>query len=324
LLLTALLALVLGVFGAVYFERNEGPQVAANEAPPQPAQPPAATTPAAPAPPAAAPAENKPQEQATAPPESNPPSTAAPAPQTAQAPPATPAPAASVPSETLPQTQATNPAPSLDSEAQRLSQVSPSAAPANVAAAAPRYWVEFGAYETALYADRLKQNLRQLGIDASVTSAPGKNRQRYLRVRTSSDSDHAAAAAQLAKARSALHIAPLLHRAAAISPVPARPPEAQARPASSGAFWVQFGAFHERPNAEQVLSQLRRKDIQATVLERKTSDLKPLYLVRASAFGDHAQAEQIAQHGADALHSHDVLIGETTVAPGLHPRPPPR
>lgn len=316
LLLTALLALVLGVFGAVYFQHDESPQVATNQA-----QQPAAATPEAAPPPAAAPAENKPQEQEAAPSDSQAPSTLAPAPQTAQTPQTPTAPA---PAETSPQTQAASPSPSLDKEAQRLSQISPSAAPANIAATAPRYWVEFGAYEGALYADRLKQSLGQLGIDASVANAQGKNGRRYLRVRTSGDSDRATAAAQVAKAQSALKIAPLLHRAAAISPAPARPPEAQAKPAGGGAYWVQFGAFRERSNADQVLSQLRKKDIQATVLERKNSGLKPLYLVRVSSLGDRAQAERVAQQGGDTLKSRDVLIGASTAAAGLHPRPPPR
>ena len=190
--------------------------------------------------------------------------------------------------------------------------------------AVPRYWVEFGAYEGALYADRLKQSLGQLGIDATIANAPGKDGRHYLRVRTSGDSDHATAAAQLAKAQSALHIAPLLHRAAAISPAPARSPAAKATPAPSGAYWVQFGAFRERRMPSRCYLQLRKNDIQASVIERKNGGLQPLYLIRVSSLSNQAQAEQVAQHGSAALHSHDVLIGESAAAPGLHPRPPPR
>jgi cell division protein FtsN len=319
----ALLVLVLGVSGAVYFERNEAPLLANNEPAQTQVQPQAAATAEAQPAQAAAPAENKPQEQASVSPESNPTTAPPSAPQAAPAPTSPPAPAVPAPSQTLPQTQAANPPLSPDSEAQRLAQIAPSAAPANVASAVPRYWVEFGAYEGALYADRLKQSLDRLGIDATIANAPGKDGRRYLRVRTSGDSDHSTAAAQLAKAQSALHIAPLLHRATAISPAPTRPPEAKAAPAAGGAYWVQFGAFRERRNAEQVLSQLRKNDIQASVIEQKNGGLKPLYLIRASSLSDQAQAEQIAQHGSAALRSHDVLIGESPVA-GLHPRPPPR
>lgn len=331
----ALLALVLGVFGAVYFQGGgpaSTPEAAQNEPEPSPVQAPAAAPPTAPTPQAVAPAENRPQEQATAPRESNPPAAvaAAPpaptpaAPQSAQAPP--PAlPAAPAPSEALPQTQIGNPSPSLDSEAQRLAQISPSAAPANIAAGAPRYWVEFAAYEGTFYADRLKQNLAQLGIAATVSSAPGKQGRRYLRVRTSGDSDRATATAQFAKARSALHIAPLLHHVAAISPAPARPPEAAAAPSPSGRYWVQFGAFRTPRNAAQIVSELRKRDVQALVIETKSNALRPLYLVRVSSLADRALAKMIAQRGAAALQSHDALIGERRVAiPGLHPRPPPR
>jgi cell division protein FtsN len=320
-LLMALLALVLGVFGAVYFQRNEGPLVANNVPTQNPAPPPAAATPEAQPPQAATPAENKPQEQAATPPDSNPTAATPSVPQTTEAPPPTLPPAAPAPTQTLPQIQSVTPPVSPDSEAQRLAQIAPSAAPANVASAAPRYWVEFGAYKGARYADRLKQSLDQLGIDATIASAPGKNGRRYLRVRTAGDSDRATAATQLAKARSALHIAPLLHRAAAVGPTPTRPPEAKAAPAG-GAYWVQFGAFHERRNAEQVLSKLRKNDVQASVIEQKNRHLKPLFLIRVSSLSDQAQAAQVARHGSAALRSHDVLIGKSSA--GLHPRPPPR
>ena len=324
MLLLALLALVLGVFGAVYFQRNAGPQVANNAPPPSVEKPPAGAMPEAAPPQAAPPAEKKPQEQAAAPAESNPPPAAAPAPQTAEAPPANPVLVAPAPSQTLPQTQVANPPSSPDNEAPQLAQISPSAAPANVAATAPRYWVEFGAYDGARYADRLKQSLGQLGIGATVSSAPGKNGRRYLRVRSAGDSDRATASAQLAKAHAALHIAPLLHRVAAVSPAPARAPEAKAAPAASGNYWGQFGAFRARANVTHVLAALRKSGIQASIIERKSSGRGPLYLVRVASLSDRAQAEQIARRGSAALHSHDVLIGRSAAAPSLHPRPPPR
>jgi cell division protein FtsN len=226
------------------------------------------------------------------------------------------------------QTQSANAIPSSDSEAQRLSQISPTAAPANVAAATPRYWVEFGAYDTSHYADHLKQSLGQLGIDAIIARAPGKDGRTYLRVRTSGDSDRATAAAQLAKAQSTLHIDPLLHRAAAISPAPPRAPEAQAKP-SAGAYWVQFGAFHDRRNAETMLSQLRENGIQVTVSERKNGDHKPLFLVRTATLPSYVQARQTARRGGSATHVADAFVGQdrpsaTRPRPGLNPRAPTR
>jgi cell division protein FtsN len=320
LLLIGLLALLLGVFGAVYFQRAQDPQVA-NNAPAQPrVQPSAAAAPEAPPPHAAASSENRPQEQAAMPPESNSAAPAPPEPQTAQAPP----PPAPAPSETLPQTQANNPPALLDNEAQRRAEISPSAAPADVAAAAPRYWVEFGAYEVTLYADRLKQSLDQLGIGATVDDTLGKHGRHYLRVRSSGDSDHSTAATQLATAESALHIAPVLHRVAAISQAPMRVPEAKAKPSPNGDYWVQFGAFHEHQNAEQTLSDLHKSGIQASVIERKRSGDGPLYLIRVSSLANRAQAVQIAQQGSAALHSNDVMIRASRgAAPDLRPHQPP-
>jgi cell division protein FtsN len=216
-----------------------------------------------------------------------------------------------------------------DDVGQRLAQISPSAAPASVASAAPRYWVEFGAYDTAHYADRLKQSLGQLGIDATTSRVAGKNGRTYLRVRTSGDSDRATATAELAKAQSALGIKPLLHRATAISPAPARPPEAQATPAKKGDYWVQFGAFRARENAVTMLSQLHKKDIQAFIFERKNSVSKPLYLVRVSGLSTYAEARRTAQLGRTATHTTDAFIGQDHPSssrshPGLNPRAPTR
>jgi cell division protein FtsN len=258
-----------------------------------------------------------------------PPSAAKPAPQTAPAPPATSPQTAPQQTQNLPQIQTANVPSSPDSEAQRLSEISPTAAPADVASAAPRYWVEFGAYDTAYYADRLKQSLGQLGIDAVIGVVAGKNGKTYLRVRTSGDSDRATAAAQLTKAQSALRIRPLLHRAAAASPATPRAPEAQAKPTTKREYWVQFGAFRERHNARTMVSQLRKKDIQASVFEIKNSDLKLLYLVRASGLSSYAQARQTAQIGGAATRTSDAFIGQDHPSafrpnPGLNPRAPTR
>jgi cell division septation protein DedD len=94
---------------------------------------------------------------------------------------------------------------------------------------------------------------------------------------------------------------------------------------SSGAYWVQFGAFHEHQNAEQVLSTLRKSDIQASVIETKNGGLDLLYRVRVPNLSDRAEAERIARRGNAALHSNEVFVGGASgaTAPGLHPRLPP-
>jgi cell division protein FtsN len=306
----------LGVFGAVYLQRADGPQIASNAPAQSQARPPTAFRPEAQPLQAVAPSENRPQEQAATPPESTSPPPMPPERQTAQAPPSF----APAPSKILSQTQTTNSLPSPEAEAQHLAEISPSAGPADIAAAGPRYWVEFGAYNSAFYADRLKQNLGQVDIDAMVASASGKYGRTYLRVRTTDDSDHATATAQLTKARSALTIAPLLHRAGTISPMPPRLPEAQTMAPSHRGYWVQFGAFREQQNAEQTLSALQESGIQASVIERKDGSDGPLYLIRISRLASRAQAEQVAQQGSAALHSNDVMIRESRgAASGLHP-----
>jgi cell division protein FtsN len=305
LLLLCLLALVLGVFGAVYFEQTQPgtPQVASNPPPAtSPAAGPVAPAPVAQPPAVTSPAENTPSPQAVPSPES-------PA-QAAQA--ASPAPA-SPPAEAPPSPSS--------SAAQRLAQISPSAAPANIAAAAPRYWVEFGAYEGSFYAERLKQSLDKLGIAATVAEAPGAHGRKYLRVRGADQSDRTAALAQLGKAHDALHIAPLLHRVAAVSAGATRP--AATAPAR-GTHWVQFGAFRSPKGAERTLASLRKNGIQASVLKVKFQKHSSLYLVRVADLPDRAAAAQIAQRGSAALHSNDVLIGERPRRVGLNPRAPPR
>jgi hypothetical protein len=82
-----------------------------------------------------------------------------------------------------------------------------------------------------------------------------------------------------------------------------------------------------------MLSQLRKKDVQATVSERKNSDRKPLFLVRAAGLSSYAQASQIARHGDHATRTADAFIGQnrpsaTRPRPGssagLNPRAPTR
>ncbi len=299
LLLLGLLALVLGVFGAVYFDQFRSqpvPSVAERPAPagePQPAMPVmppqlAVTTPEKAPLPATVPAVESPQPVP-------PPSAAVP---TAPAPVAPPESAA--PSEAAPS----------------LAVISPAAAPANVAAAVPRYWIEFGAYDGEHYAGVLRQNLAALGIEATITTAPGKAGKRYLRVRTRGDSDHTTAAAEALKARNALHISPLLHRAMAT----AAPAAAMRNATGPGRHWVQFGAFHPRQDAENLAAKLLKNGLKAIVIERGYSHRKPLYRVRVGALADRAAAERIAEQGEAVLHSRDILIGQ---APRAGPFAPP-
>jgi len=309
LLLLGLLVLVLGVFGAVYFQQHApapATELATNRPPPQG---PVAPAPLAALSPTVTAPENLPPAQAVRPPESTPAQTAA-TPATAPPEAAAPAPPQAPGIDT----------PSPDISAQRLAQIAPTAAPADIAAAGPRYWVEFGAYDGSFYADRLKRKLTALGIAATVTEAPGRYGRRYLRVRTTGDSDRDDAIGLSAKARAALQIVPLLHRAAAVSPAPTR----AAAPVAKGNLWVQFGAFRRRADADRVVDKLGKSDVQTSVIKIRNDSRPPLYLIRASGLADRSAAVEVAQRGAVALHTKDVLIGESVRAQALHPRPPPR
>jgi hypothetical protein len=370
LLLLGLLALVLGVFGAVYldqFQSRTAPQLAASQ---PPATGPVAPAPVTPPPAPSAMAGNIPQNQSSPPLDSKPAATPAPpsqveatipalrpaaptletppiasqSPQTQPAapvitpetPPAAPlatteaAPPAPAIPPTTPPASAEAQAPSLAAPA--LAQITPTEARA--IAAGPRYWVEFSLYDRAFYADQLVDKLGKLGIAATVTPITGREGRHYLRVRTAGDLDPASATTAVETARNAFKISPLLHHTTNMTPEPPRAVTAvTARVAASppsGDHWVQFGAFRLRENATDTIAQLLKKDVQASIIEVQSKDNPRLFLVRASGLTDRAQATQIAQLGMTALHSTDVLIGETSHAPAamrsadLPAAPPPR
>ena len=302
LLLGCLLALVLGVFGAVYldqFRAHTGPDIVLRKTAPVVAS---ATPPEAGPSATVTPPENPPVAQAVTPPES-------PAPEVAQAQPTT----------------ASTVTPLADI-APKLEQIAPAAAPAMVAAAAgPRYWVEFGVYEGKFFADKLTKSLDDLGIKATITTAPGRNGTRYLRVRTANESDQATAEAQVEKARTAFKITPLLHRTAAAATI--APPKAAVAPAATasapkpspktGAYWVQFGAYSSEQGAREIANQLAKSGIQATVTKKTIQVPQTLYLIRAEGLPDRAEATSVAQKGSAVLHSSDAFVRKNLRAPPL-------
>jgi cell division protein FtsN len=203
--------------------------------------------------------------------------------------------------------------------AKALDHVEPGAPPADVGDAAPRYWVEFGAYDGERYATVLKDQLHGLGIEADTATASGKGGKHYVRVRLARDTDRAAAQMIAQKAGAALHIEPLLHRVVAAAAIAATAP---ASPKIAG-HWVQFGAFRPRRAADAVAARLVKNKIQATVLKTKNSTGTSLYLVRVEGLADRAAAEKIAASGGAVLHSKDVLVGEARAGPTPKGRAPP-
>lgn len=310
----------------------EPPAAESAQAPTTPAVPPPQTAQAPPPASGTLPPQAAQSQAAAAPPLVQPaPSGVPPAPpQTAQATQTAPTRAApTVPQAAGPPNQASAPS-SSEYEAERLARISPSAAPANVAAAAPRYWVEFGAYDRPYYAERLRQRLDGLGIPASVAEAPGRHGRTFIRVRSEVVLDRAAAEAALGRAKTALQIAPLLHRtAAAPNPRGAAVAAAERTTTDQSTRWVQFGAYHSRAGASAVAASLVKNGVQVTVVERKYSGREPLYLVRATGLPDRAAAVKIARQGAAALHANDAVIGgaapvRASPRRALHPRPPAR
>ena len=135
-----------------------------------------------------------------------------------------------------------------------------SAAPANVAAAAPRYWVEFGAYEGAFSMPMAEaESADELGIAATVTEARGAHDRKYLRVRSNDQSDRAAALALLSKAHDTLHIAPLLHSVAAVSPGATRAMPPSSSPTSTTHSGSNSAPSACRENANNLVTKLSQE-----------------------------------------------------------------
>jgi hypothetical protein len=232
-------ALVLGVFGAVRLQRDENvaaPAIAARQVEqPAPVGAPLAAPPAV-----AAATENPPTTQAVVSRESSPPALAPvaelPAPSAAPVPAATVAPAAAptaAPSAAPASVAAATPAPPVAPQPAVAPQP---VAPAQAAPAGPHYWIEFGAYDPdhPIFADRLKAKLERLGIQATITTTTGPRGRQYLRVRSIDETGRSEALAQWSKAHKALHVRPLLHRVTTDHLAAAQP--ANDQPSDDGGF----------------------------------------------------------------------------------------
>jgi hypothetical protein len=185
-----------------------------------------------------------------------------------------------------------------------------------VAAAAGRYWIEFGAYRGTTYAAKLQQRLKALGVETAVTRAPGRAHHTYLRVRSAGGLDRLAALATRDKAAAALAIKPLLHEAAATRSGHGEAPKLSAK---ASHYWVQFAASRSPAAARQTVRRLAQNHVAATVISRHVpGEAKPLYLIRATNLPNRAAAESVAKRGATALHRDDFLLGRA-----LHQRGPP-
>ena len=181
-------------------------------------------------------------------------------------------------------------------------------------AAKPGYWVEFGAYLGPLHAERLVQKLDGIGIKSVITKAQGAGGVTYYRVRSAANGAREPAAADSRRAADAIGIEPLLHSGgSATAPVVFVP---RAAPNPEMRYWVQFGAYDLEGYAKLLVAKLRESGFDATLIERRRADGRPLYLVRAVSLRSRVEAEKIAADGQGFLGT-PTLVGQTPATTGL-------
>lgn len=308
LLLGVLFIVVLGVFGAIYFDDFPG----ISYGPGPHAETTAPTAPLAQTTPIPPPAIESPQAPAA-----NPNFAAAPVPPAM--PPAPPM-HAPLPPSPSPQVEVT-PAIAAPQAAQTLAPINPAAGretPPGLAAR-PGYWVEYGAFRGVPAAERMKKLLSDQQITAQVTRTTGDDGV-YYRVRSAGNADRDRAAAALAKAQTALNIDPLLHRegeakAEAVYTPPPSPQEA----AAPVKYWVQFGAYNIESYAKKLVVTLQHDGIAAELVTRPGAARRPFYFVRSPLLNDRNAAQRLAERGQTLLVS-DTLLGQTLPVPAAGAR----
>ena len=183
--------------------------------------------------------------------------------------------------------------------------------------AATPYWVEYGVYTNARAAKRLQQALADQGLTTVIAPTHTPDGRPLLRVRSAPELDYGTAKAVSENARQALKLATLIHRG-----TPAREQDAApaavaqvSAPAASQSYWVQFGAFPHRPQAERLQEQLARGGIETTVSTMRGTSGRPLYWVRSLNLPDRDSALAVAGRGQGAG-SADYLVGQSVARPG--------
>ncbi|MDE2228300.1 MAG: SPOR domain-containing protein [Alphaproteobacteria bacterium] len=201
----------------------------------------------------------------------------------------------------------------------------PAAAPVSRSAPAPAeatklpYWIEYGAYDGAFYAERLVRRLGDLGIAASIRRVRGAANRMYFSVRSAATSDHAGVAAQAKLAAARIGIAPLIHRGGGAAPAHAvgalRAPQARGVASPFRRYWVQFGAYDLRGYAVTLRDRLLRAGVDAAVIERHRPG-QARYLVRAPPTLRFDEARSVAARGESALGT-PALVGQAPRVPRL-------
>ncbi|HEX6842759.1 MAG TPA: SPOR domain-containing protein [Stellaceae bacterium] len=192
----------------------------------------------------------------------------------------------------------------------------PEAATSPAATVTTPYWVEYGVYANARAAKRLQQALSDQGLQTVIAATHTPDGRPLLRVRSASALDYAAAKAASENVSQALKLSALIHRGA-----PGHEPEsapasvAQASTAlPSQGYWVQFGAFPHRPQAERLQQQLARGGIETAVSTMRGTSGRTLYWVRSLNLPDRDSALAVAGRGKEAG-STDFLVGQSIARP---------
>jgi hypothetical protein len=174
------------------------------------------------------------------------------------------------------------------------------------------YWVEYAVYTNARAAKRLQERLTDQGLKTVIVPTHTPGGQPLLRVRSAPDLDYSAAKAASENVRQALKLSALIHRG---TPIPEQDsaPAAVARastPSASQGYWVQFGAFPHRPQAERLREQLARGGVATAVSTMRGTSGRILYWVRSLNLPDRNSALAVAGRGREAG-STDFLVGRS-------------
>ena len=186
------------------------------------------------------------------------------------------------------------------------------------------YWVEYGVYQNARAAKRLQQALADQGLRTVIAPTHTPDGRPLLRVRSAAELDYDAAKAASENVRQTLKLSTLIHRG-----MPGREEErapAVATQASSPvasasrSYWVQFGAFLHRPQAERLQQQLAQGGIETAVSPMRGTSGRTLYWVRSLNLPDHDSALAVAGRGKEAGGT-DFLVGQSVLRSGAAAEP---
>ncbi|HKW55215.1 MAG TPA: SPOR domain-containing protein [Stellaceae bacterium] len=198
----------------------------------------------------------------------------------------------------------------------------PQPATTTTGAATQSYWVEYGVYTNARGAKRLQQALADQGLKTVITLTHTPDGRPLVRVRSAPELDYGTAKAASENARQALKLSTLIHRGTpAREQGVAQAALAQAsKPSATEGYWVQFGAFPHRPQAERLQGQLARGGIETAVSTMRGTSGRTLYWVRSLNLPDRSSALAVAGRGQEAG-SADYLVGHSVARPGATAEP---